>query len=278
MGDLVALRRRFPFLPARAGQIVSTLPRGLSAAGVLARLRGGPLRARDELVGSANRAGGSGGRSGRFLEIGEWFLKASLQRRYPDPQTALECEGNAELERQGSALYHPLRAWFLSHGADGAFWACSLTPTLPTLRERLNGAPGDGPDGEGWELYLDAFRLTFEALRRHALLLDCNPNNFGIGSDRLYYVDDDLVPRPGRIPFGHQLLLRLREYEGSPLPDRLRFVRRFGEVAEAYADDAELLSWLLQDLEPRITWPEAPELRDALEALLRRLRGAGEPR
>lgn len=250
--------------------MVSVLPATRAPSSLLEILQRGPLRVREDLVGSRNREGGSGGALGIFAECGGWFLKASRDRRYPDAASAIEREWSDELRRQQLGIYHPQRIWFLTLGADAGFWACSLTPILPIVRARLEESRA-GSDREGWDLYLEAFRMTFELARREGLLLDCNPNNFGVGTDRLYYIDDDIASRSGRMPFGHQLLLRLREYEGSDPTARLDFVHAFAALVHEYRDDEPLRTGLRDDLEPRITWPREAELRESLEQLLRSL-------
>lgn len=268
---LAILRKEHPFLPEGQRDLIAFLPDTARETAILARLAADSCRARPDLAGSTNRDGGSGGGLGVFLELGSEFLKTASYRRYTSAELALECEWNDELLRQRLGIYHPGRTWFLSRGADGAFWACSLTPRLPVLRERFNARPEEGPDREAWDLYLQAFRMTFELVRSESLLLDCNPNNFGLGTDRLYYVDDDLADRSGRIPFGHQALLRLREYESGDLALRAHFLKRFSDLAEEYLDDDRLRQELLEDLEQEITWPPEPELQAILKSLVGRL-------
>lgn len=243
------------------------MPEGVPEELVLARLKAETCTARHDLVGSGNRDGGSGGQFGYFLEFDREFFKTALDRRYESAELALECERDEELLRQRLGIYHPERVWFLARGADGGFWACSITPIVRSLRERFN-AGQHGPDRVSWELYLDAFRMTFELARRESVLLDCNPNNFGWDERRLYYLDDDLAHGSARMPLGHQALLRLREYEHGELSFRVEFLKRFSLLAEEYLADEHLRVILLEDLEPRTTWPREPELRTLLEDLV----------
>lgn len=267
---LTEIRESHPFVPGDAHDLVSVLPEHVPGSAILARLASDRCRVRDDLVGSDNRAGGSGGQLGIFIELGSEFLKTSITRGYPTADVALECEWNDELLRQRLGIYHPGRVWFLSRGADAQFWACSLTPSLPSLRQRFNARPA-GPDRETWELYLRAFRMSFELAQTESILLDCNPNNFGMAGDRLYYVDDDLAVANGRMPFGHQALLRLREYEHNDLQLRLDFLKGFADLVDEFRNHQRLRDGLLGDLAEKITWPREPALRDALEGLVGRL-------
>ena len=268
---LAALREDHPFFPANARDVIAFLPDTIGEEAILKRLAVKDCRPRLDLTGSDNRAGGSGGGLGVFLELGNEFLKTASYRRYTTAELALECEWNDELRRQRLGIYHPGRLWFLSRGADSAFWGCSLTPTMPVLREKFNARPQEGPDQDSWDLYLQAFRMTFELMRSESVLLDCNPNNFGLGGDPLYYLDDDLANRSGRMPFGHQALLRLREYETCDLELRVRFLKGFANLAEEYLGDDRLREGLLEDLEQEITWPREPELRNFLKDFVGRL-------
>lgn len=261
------LRERHPFVPGGEQDVVALLPAGTRSDALLTRLATDVWRARQDLAGTDNLQGGSGGALGVFLELGSEFLKTSAHRRYPTAETALECEWDRELLREQLGIYHPGRTWFLSRGADAAFWACSLTPTLPLLRDRFNQPDARCVD-EAWILYLEAFRMSFDLACRQSVLLDCNPNNFGIAGDRLYYVDDDVATRNGRVPFGHQALLRLREYEHTDVRGRARFLEGFAGLVEHFADDERLRLELIEDLEPTLSWPREPELRARIEAIL----------
>ena len=246
------------------------LPENVPVNGLLTRLASDKCRVRDDLVGSENRAGGSGGQNGIFVELGREFLKTSIASGYPTADVALECEWNSELLRQRLGIYHPGRVWFLSRGADARFWACSLTPTLESLRQRFN-AGSAGPDADAWNLYLRAFRMSFELVRAESVLLDCNPNNFGVVGQRLYYIDDDLAVETGRAPFGQQALLRLREYPENDTQLKADFLKGFVEIVEEYQDLEGLRNALLGDLDEEITWPREHELRGIVEDLVARL-------
>lgn len=246
-------------------------PEQVRAEDLLERLASGPRRTRDDLSGASNRSGGSGGSLGCFLELGSEFLKTTSHRRYTSPELGLECEWDDEMLRRRLGVYHPERVWFLSLGGDSAFWACSLTPVLAVLRDLFNEHPADELGVEPWDRYLDAFRMTFALAQRERVLIDCNPNNFGISQGRLYYVDDDFAAGSGRIPFGHQALLRLHEYAGSPMGHRAHFLNGFSKLVEEYQEDEVFRRDLLEDLQQEITWPREQELRVILEDLVARL-------
>jgi len=247
------------------------LPRSVGGEALLDWLARGPFEPRPDLVGTANLGGGSAGQHGAFLEVGDVFVKASASRRYPRPDVAIECEWRDEVLRQELGIYHPDRVWFLSRGADQAFWACSVTPILPVLRERLNSEPG-GPSEASWSLYLATLRLALELAQKEDVLLDCNPNNFGLAGERIFYIDDDIASRSGRMPFGHQVLLRLQEYAHGRLEARLAFLDGFRRLIQEVVTEDRLRRQLLEDLEPGITWPGEPELRALLDAVVDLLR------
>jgi hypothetical protein len=266
------------FWPRSASDVLAVQPDGVAPETVAALLEWPVARERPDLTGSANRGGGSGGRLGSFFEVGPRFLKASLHRRFESRHAALALEGRAEARRRQLGIYHRERIWFLSRGSDAAIWACSLTPTLRSLRDALEAGAGREPPEEAWALYLAAFRLSFELAEREGVLLDCNPNNFGIDGGRLLYLDDDLAPATGRAPFGHQLLLRLREYAGASLERRLRFVAAFSDLADALLVDRRLRRSVAEDLALELLWPREPALRRRLRELAARLareRGGG---
>lgn len=204
--------------------------------------------------------GGSGGQAGFFLEIGSYFVKASLARRFASQALAYESERPLEELRQSLGIYHPSRIWFLCRGVDEAIWAVSVTRKLSTLREQFNGASGATVDSV-WRRYLDGFRLTLDLGRQANVLLDCNPNNFGVEGDRLWYVDDELMGERSTL-LGLQALLRLREYEDHDHQFRHRFLvdfldlvsgcsaaerRRWGLTHEAMGDLVGLRDAKLQE-------------------------------
>jgi len=267
---LARLREQFPYIPAERRDLVAWLPASTEPSHLLGRLAASTSRARLDLVGAANREGGSGGQLGIFVELDDEFLKTGVRHRHESPAFALARERSLEELRQSLGIYHPDRVWFVSNGTDGAAWACSVTPILPVVRERLNAGGSEGPDRAAWELYLEAFRMSFEVAQSEGVLLDCNPNNFGVGASRLHYLDDDLA-LGGRMPFGHQVLVRLLEYKTGRLAERVHFLEEFALLMERYASNSHLRALVRDDLESRVSWPREPELREHLERLLARL-------
>lgn len=269
---LDSLRRAFPFVPGGAQDVVSLVPDSKPLKELFERLAASEPRPRPDLSGRLNVSGGSGGQLGRFIEIGGDFLKANLDRRYTSAAEALGEELEAERRRRRLGIYPPERLWFTSRGSDGAFWTCSLTPRLETLRERFNREYGAGGVESGWQLYLEAFRTTLAAASGAGVLLDWNPNNFGVDAGRVFYIDDDVVDlRKGSAAFVSQALLRLREYAETPLERKVGFLEGFaGLLAEIGSRD--LVLWgLLGDLESRHFWPRERDLVAILERLVRRL-------
>jgi hypothetical protein len=265
---LQAWRSSFPFVPTGGKDIVEVLDNEVQTDDLLERLAAQQATPRDDLMGGANVAGGSGGQLGRFVELDDEFLKTSLGCRYETLAEALEKDAANEPVRRYLGIYHPQRVWFLSRGADDAFWACSLTPRLETVRERLNRAPSVQ---SSWDLYLDAFAMTFALARRHNALLDCNPNNFGLDQERLFYIDDDITTASSTAAFATQALLRLREYPQVSLDVRRHFLAGFVGLCEKYTRQ-ELRTWgMLDDLETGIQWPRESELQAILTALKTRL-------
>ncbi len=251
-------------MPRSQVDIIAVLPRG-SELSLIKRLGAAAPRDRSDLRSSTNIDGGSGGNYGVFAEIGEEFLKASLQKRFLSPQEA-EGELVEEFERLDLGIYHPLRSWFLSRGRDGAYWACSLTPKLPILRDLFNRA--DGSRYRVWELYLKALRMAFRVAARSGRVLDCNPNNFGVQGNRLFYVDDESFGAKGKGALGIQALLRLREYPGDPIQAREAFLDGLATSIEEYPP-AVVARWGLDaDLENRILWPKERVLQQHLLRLL----------
>lgn len=257
-----------PFIPDSERHFVAIAPEEIPAEELLAWLSSIPCRVRADLSGGSNRDGGSGGGLGSFLELGHEFLKTTRHRRYTTPELGLECEWDDEMLRRRLGIYPPGRVWFLAQGADSAFWACSLTPKVAILRDAFNEAPPSAPTRNAWEQYIEAFRMTFTLASSEDVLLDCNPNNFGISDGRLYYVDDDLAKGCGRMPFGHQALLRLREYADSPLVDRVDFLSSFARLADEFAKNEMLRNGLLEDFQQPVAWPDEPELRTILDGLV----------
>jgi len=213
--------------------------------------------------------GGSGGELGRFLEIGSWFLKTSLDRSFERLDQAMSQEMEQERIRRRLRIYQAERLWFLSRGTDGRIWACSLTPRLLTLRELFNQTGGDD---QCWKLFLKALSWTLELLERWNVVLDCNPNNFGIGEQRLYYLDDDLMSPCGHVAWVTQALLRLREYPRAAPELRRAFVLGIRDLLQEHPSE-KLKQWgLIDDLDHRELWPPEPEIRQILENLLNQLR------
>jgi len=264
---LPRLRARHPYIPGSERDVLRIVPDSVTPRDLIARLTSGPLDPRSDLTGGLNRAGGSAGQLGAFAEIGAWFFKTSMDRRFAPGAPALGAEAERERLRRSLHIYPPERVWFVSQGADGALWCCSLTPTLPVLRDAFN-APDAAAQGRCWSLYLDGFRTSFDLAAGRGLFLDCNPNNFVVAPSGLYYVDDDLGTGPGRAPFGHQALLRLREYEESPLEHRKAFLEGFAALVNQYREARPLQASLLGDLQPETTWPRDPELRRILAELV----------
>lgn len=270
---LEALRQLVPFAPARAEHLAAIVPSEVSAESVLGRLASGEPRLRAELTGDLNRVGGSGGQFGRFVDLGREFLKARTSRRYPDLASALADDGAQETIRTSLGIYHPERVWFVSRDDNGEFWACSLTPKLELLRERFNRSP----DEKAWDAFLAAIRGTLELGARRGLWLDCNPNNFGLEAESLYYIDDDLLTSSSTT-IGMQALLRLREYGNASVATRLAFLAGFAEIVLPYAQRPEIGAGLVADLGNRLFWPREAELQDFLIALQRRLQSTRKRR
>ena len=273
-GRLARARRAHPFVPATREHVVGVVPYHVPPDDVLSILGAAELGLRTDLVGGSNRTGGSAGALGRFAEIGGWFFKTSAHRCFEQQSRALRDELAREELRQGLGIYSPARIWFASLGTDARVWCCSLTPTLPVLRDVWNATSPEA-DLTCWQLYLAAFEVSFECAATGAILLDCNPNNFALDGEKLRYIDDDLGVDGGRAPFGHQALLRLREYESSPLPSRQTFLDGFAALVRRYRHVRPLAESLLGDLEPETTWPREPALRAVLVELVRDLAGSG---
>ena len=238
------------------------------------RLTAAEPRSRSDLRGSSNLAGGSGGQMGHFLEIGAWFLKTGLDRRFDKLDGTARAEFDREKLRRRLRIYPEDRLWFMSRGDDGAFWACSLSPRLQTLRQELNRNDRDEP----WTLFIDALAWTLRILARHDLVLDCNPNNFGIDQGRLVYIDDDVLPNCGHIALATQALLRLREYPQAPFARRRAFVDAFCRLLRGYERKQLGLWGVIDDLDTPSLWPPEPELRADLTELLQHLRYTRERR
>ncbi len=273
---LAALRELSGFTPATAEDVLAVEPTGAGAGVVLERLAALPVRERRELVGSQNQEGGSGSPYGRFFEVGAGFLKARYTRRYPNLAAAQVADGATERLRQELGIYHPQRLWFVSRDPDGWCWACSWTPTLPLLRQRF----ATRADRGAWDLYLQAIRGTLELGVARGLWLDCNPNNYGIASDGVVYLDDDLAISGQRATVGLQALLRLREYSSAAMEDRQAFLAGFAELALELGRAPAVRASLLEDISQQLLWPREPELREQLSAFARRLASTrdGSPR
>ena len=280
---LDALRQELPFVPSAAEEIVRHLPPAAPVEEVLSRLAAPRFQRRGELRGGTNIDGGSGGDQGLFVELSgaggtaegvSDFLKTNLACRHETVEAALAVDLPAEERRQGLGVYHPRRFWYIVRGGDGAFWSCSLTPCLETLRERFNrelSAPRDA-GATAWDLYLSALHLALELLQREGIVLDCNPNNFGLEGDWLHYIDDDLLAGSGGGFFFTQALLRLREYPAADRDLRRKFLVGFIRLAESFADDPHLGPALAADLDTPILWPREDELNRFLEELRLRWR------
>lgn len=264
-------RRRLtlPFLPVAPQQVAAVLPANLPIDTLLGRLAAEPLCIRSDLRGTSNARGGSGGLFGHFVEAGDWFIKANAGKRYDTLAEATAQEQGAEHLRQELEIYHPDRVWFVSCGLDEHLWTCSLTPKLLVLRQLFESSGGDSADA--WRHYERALELAFRLALERSVFLDCNPNNFAVDGDRLYYIDDDLVFEPGGVSFVTQALLRLREYGGSSEPLRLRFLNGLAEILLALPRDC-LDGWnLIHDLEQEVLWPQSPHLRQPIVDLLAKL-------
>lgn len=275
-------------MPRDAGDLELVVPSS-GARELLARCAAGTPRVRHELRASANRRGGSGGDLGRFVEIGPWFVKASLARRWESraPEVAWRAEIETERLRQSLRVFPRERVWAIVRGRDGARWAVSVTRRRPTLRALFEDDPSDP---RPWRLYSRALALAFETASARRVMLDCNPNNFGLESalvpaalepvptsdplDGLVYLDDDIPLAVGPLAFGVQALLRLREYSRAFLGVRLRFVEELVALLERQ-EASRLLAWgVIADLETDLLLPREPELRRPLEAALARMRHA----
>jgi hypothetical protein len=252
--------------PSSPEEVLAVVPSNRSAEDVCEILGGDGARLRSDLVGDLNQVGGSAGAYGCFVEVGPWFLKASLRRRYSGFQEALAAELASEQLRQRLGVYSEERIWFLSRGSDERFWACSLTPVLAILRGRLNREKGVEP----WNLYLEAVGMTYAVARDWSLWLDCNPNNFGQAGERLFYVDDDLTRGGANVIL--QVLVRLREYSAVDLEIRLDFLERFADLTREAAASLSEVKGPVADLGNEILWPAEPELRRTLISLRRDLR------
>ena len=258
-------RALFPFFPARPEHVLATLP-AVDPSALLWRLASAPARARDDLRGSRNLEGGSGGQLGHFVEVGPFFVKTGESRRYSTLEQALGSERPAELRRRSLGLYPSHRWLFFTLGGDEGVWCCSVARRLETLRERFNST---GADEACWQIFLQSLRTTFDLLERRSLLLDCNPNNFGIDGQDLLYLDDDVLPVSGPVALGTQALLRLREYPRAQLGSRRRFLLGFEALLREHGRE-RVRSWgLVGDLETRVLWPAEPELRSILERVHR---------
>ena len=277
------LQQELPFLPAKADDVLLLIPTCVPITTLLHRLVAVAPRHRADLQGSANAVGGSGGQFGRLAEIGGRFLKTCLDRSYDHLGTEAHKELERERLRRRLRIYPPERLWFLSRGKDDRIWACSLTPTLPTLRQAFNRQIQESQEaGDScWRLFLRSLRWTLSILEKHDVVLDCNPNNFGITPDRLFYLDDDLLDPCGQVPWVTQALLRLREYPQAPMPHRRFFVKSVCELLEELPKARREQWGLLDDLDQPALWPQETELAHRLNETLCRLRytrrsGAGK--
>lgn len=260
---LQTARGLHPFFPSEEAHVLATLP-PRTPLEVLRRLGTAELRSRQDLRGSHNLGGGSGGQFGHFVEVGPYFVKTADDRHHADLESALEAEREPEVLRCSLDLYPPDRWLVFVEGAGGGVWCCSVAKRFETLRELFNRRRADGLC---WRLYLEALELGFGLLDRHRLLLDCNPNNFGIDQGRIYYLDDDILPVSGPVALGTQALLRLREYADARLDDRRRFLLAFEALLRRH-DRERLRRWgILGDLETVVLWPGEKELRQVLERL-----------
>jgi hypothetical protein len=257
-----ARRELWPFVPGTVDDVLVIEP-AVDPRRVLGWLAASPVRERSELAGEGNRSGGSGGALGSFLEVGRHFLKTRRTARFETLERALAVELPRERQRRATGVYSPQRIWFVSRGADGACWACSLAPTVPVLRDRFEA--GAGP--EAWQGYAQAIRLTLQLAAEQRIWLDCNPNNFGFEDDALYYLDDDL-PAMGATTAVFQALLRLREYPAAAPADRLGFVEEVVALALAHLEAPGLRAALARDLAQPLLWPADPALRRPLAQLL----------
>jgi hypothetical protein len=257
-----ARREHWPFVPGAVEDLLTIEP-AVDPGSILARIAASPVRARADLAGEGNRSGGSGGALGSFLEVGRHFLKTRRTARFDTLEQALALELPREHQRRATGVYAPARTWFVSRGADGAFWACSLTPTLPVLRERFEAGAGS----EAWRGYVQAVRMTLRLAAEQRIWLDCNPNNFGFEGDALYYLDDDL-PAMGATTAVFQALLRLREYPAAARADRLAFVEEVAALALEHAEAPGLRTALVRDLAQPLLWPADAALRRPLAHLL----------
>ncbi len=209
---------------------------------VLARLRSGPVVSRQDLRGTGNLGGGSGGQAGYFLEVGDYFAKANSTRRYASVDLACSHDLPVEELRRSLGIYHSSRIWFLTQSVDDCIWACSLTRKMISLREIFNRPPA-GSDPLAWQFFLDGLWMSLDLGRRAEVMLDCNPNNFGLDGDQLWYLDDDLLTSKTSM-LGLQAVLRLREYEGCDWRVRKTFLDGFLQLVRSCSGD-ERRRWSL---------------------------------
>ncbi len=251
------------FVPRESQEILATLPTRISAEEIFHVLSREPSKERVDLVGASNIDGGSGGSLGRFFEVGSFFLKTHRSRRFSSAALGLQTEGEIEQLRRALGIYHPARVWFLSQGPDGGFWACSLAPRLPILREDFNRDPSlQAP----WRFFLQGISIALKVTATAGIVLDCNPNNFGREGDQLYYVDDDLRCPPALLA---QVLLRLREYPSTPESVKAQYLESFSALVTSYPIDVLKSLGLRADLESEVFWPTSSRLQEILERLRR---------
>jgi hypothetical protein len=176
---------------------------------------------RGDLVGRQGAAEGSGASDVILHKAGDWCLKTSLRRRFPDLDEARKAMIllARKKNRIGSLALSETVLALAPEGAveASACWLWTVSPWVPTLRSSMAAAAGRSDEATlagALAAYAEAVVESLALAAREGLQLDVHPSNFAISCDGLCYIDDD-VGTGGTLPaIGHAILQRVEEYAG----------------------------------------------------------------
>lgn len=141
----------------------------------------------------------------RLLKSGEWLFKTSASHTSNDIDSLLSRINESIAKATHYKLWHADKFWFVFH-AQGTYWACSACPRLKTLRQLKSW------DGK-MQWWAQMLLLALKVMKQYKISLKITPSNFGYpdSRDRLYYLDDDVLPLGGLKDLGEALSQRIPE-------------------------------------------------------------------
>ena len=156
-------------------------------------------------VGIFPPADGAESTSVRLLKSGDWVFKTSASQSSKNIESLLTKINESMAKAVHYKIGHPQKFWFIFQ-AEGFYWACSACPRLRTLRQLKT-----------WEgkvqWWAQMLLLGLKVMNQYKISLELSPANFGFPAarDRLYYLDENILPLGAYGDLGEALAKRVPE-------------------------------------------------------------------